>query len=118
MRTPGVPVPGMAQLYDELLAQDEHAPVFYLSTGAWNTAPALTGFLDRHGYPAGPLLMTDWGPTADGWFRSGQAHKRTELRRLLGGAPRAAAGSWSATTGSTTPTSTPRPRSARRAGCG
>jgi phosphatidate phosphatase APP1 len=77
------PVPGMAQLYGELVAQDEHAPVFYLSTGAWNTAPALTSFLRRHGYPSGPLLMTDWGPTAEGWFRSGQAHKRTELRRLL-----------------------------------
>jgi phosphatidate phosphatase APP1 len=77
------PVPGMAQLYAELLHQDEHAPVVYLSTGAWNTAPALTSFLDRHGYPPGPLLMTDWGPTAEGWFRSGQTHKRNELRRLL-----------------------------------
>jgi phosphatidate phosphatase APP1 len=82
-----VPVPGMAQLYAALLAQDEHAPVFYLSTGAWNTAPALTRFLERHGYPSGPLLMTDWGPTTDGWFRSGQAHKRTELRRLLAKLP-------------------------------
>jgi phosphatidate phosphatase APP1 len=78
-----VPVPGMAQLYKELLAQDLHAPIFYLSTGAWNTAPALTRFLDRHGYPPGPLLMTDWGPTPDRWFRSGQAHKRAELRRLM-----------------------------------
>ena len=78
-----VPVPGMAQLYAQLLAQDEHAAIFYLSTGAWNTAPTLTRFLARHGFPPGPLLMTDWGPTADGWFRSGQAHKRTELRRLL-----------------------------------
>ena len=77
------PVPGMAHLYAELLTQDEHAPVIYLSTGAWNTAPALTNFLHRNGYPPGPLLMTDWGPTAEGWFRSGQAHKRTELRRLL-----------------------------------
>jgi len=82
-----VPVPGMAQLYAVLLAQDEHAPVLYLSTGAWNTAPALTRFLERHGYPPGPLLMTDWGPTTDGWFRSGQAHKRTELRRLLAELP-------------------------------
>ena len=56
--------------------------MFYLSTGAWNTAPTLTRFLDRHGYPAGPLLMTDWGPTNTGWFRSGQEHKRTALRRL------------------------------------
>jgi phosphatidate phosphatase APP1 len=78
-----VPVPGMAQLYKELLAQHPHAPIFYLSTGAWNTAPTLTRFLKRHGYPPGPLLMTDWGPTADRWFRSGQEHKRTELRRLL-----------------------------------
>jgi len=77
------PVPGMAQLYAELLGQDDDAVIVYLSTGAWNTAPALSGFLDRHGYPAGPLLMTDWGPTAEGWFRSGQGHKRTELRRLL-----------------------------------
>ena len=27
--------------------------------------------------------MTDWGPSADGCFRTGQKHKRTELRRLL-----------------------------------
>ncbi len=27
--------------------------------------------------------MTDWGPTAEGWFRSGRAHKRTQLRRLV-----------------------------------
>ena len=107
----------MAQLYAALLAQDGHAPVFYLSTGAWNTAPALTGFLERHGYPPGPLLMTDWGPTAEGWFRSGQAHKRTELRRLLEELP-ALPGSWWATTGSTTPTSTPRLRWARRDVCG
>ena len=28
------------------------------------------------------MLMTDWGPTNTGWFRSGQEHKRTQLRRL------------------------------------
>ena len=27
--------------------------------------------------------MTDWGPTADAWFRSGREHKRRELRRLV-----------------------------------
>ena len=75
-------VPGMAELYQELLADHPGAPIFYLSTGAWNTAPTLTRFLARHGYPAGPLLMTDWGPTNTGWFRSGQEHKRTALRRL------------------------------------
>ena len=26
-------------------------------------------------YPDGALLLTDWGPTKDRWFRSGQEHK-------------------------------------------
>src|SRR5918995_5218839 len=76
------PVPGMAPMYRELLATQPDAPVVYLSTGAWNTAPHLTRFLQRSGYPPGPLLLTDWGPTNTGWFRSGQEHKRASLHRL------------------------------------
>ncbi|MGL5819785.1 MAG: App1 family protein [Phycicoccus sp.] len=76
------PVPGMATMYRELLATVPTAPVVYLSTGAWNTAPWLTRFLRRSGYPAGPMLLTDWGPTNTGWFRSGQEHKRAQLHRL------------------------------------
>ncbi|CAM3016847.1 MULTISPECIES: App1 family protein [Dermacoccus] len=75
-------VPGMAAFYRSVLAQHEDAPVFYLSTGAWNTQPVLTRFLRRHGFPRGTLLLTDWGPTETSWFRSGQAHKRRWLRRL------------------------------------
>jgi len=77
------PVPGMAALYHRLAASEPDAFVVYLSTGAWNVALPIGRFLHRHGYPAGPLLMTDWGPTVEGWFRSGQAHKRRELRRLV-----------------------------------
>lgn len=55
----------------------------YLSTGPWNVAAALDAFLARHGFPPGPLLLTDWGPTPEGWFRSGREHKRSQLRRLL-----------------------------------
>ena len=76
------PVPGMAVLYERLVTAHPEAPVFYLSTGAWNVAPALTRFLSRNLYPPGPLLLTDWGPTTDRWFRSGQAHKRATLERL------------------------------------
>jgi len=76
------PVPGMAQLYRRLVAEHPGSPVLYLSTGAWNAAPALGRFLRRHGYPAGPLLLTDWGPTETGWFRRGAQHKREALRRL------------------------------------
>jgi phosphatidate phosphatase APP1 len=77
------PVPGMAELYRGLLAGHPKAPTIYLSTGAWNTAPSLTRFLRRHGFPRGPLLLTDWGPTNTGWFRSGLEHKRYSLRRLV-----------------------------------
>jgi phosphatidate phosphatase APP1 len=76
------PVPGMAVLYERLLHDHPGAPCFYLSTGAWNVAPTLTRFLMRHLYPSGPLLLTDWGPTHDRWFRSGRLHKEETLRRL------------------------------------
>ena len=75
-------VPGMATMYRELLQANPGAPIVYLSTGAWNTVPQLTRFLRDKGYPSGPLLMTDWGPTNTGWFRSGQDHKRAALHRL------------------------------------
>lgn len=77
-----IPTPGMAVLYEKLLAAHPGAPVVYLSTGAWNVAPTLRRFLSRNFFPAGPLLLTDWGPTHDRWFRSGQAHKHENLRRL------------------------------------
>ncbi|MEO8519501.1 MAG: phosphatase domain-containing protein [Dermatophilaceae bacterium] len=75
-------VPGMAPMYRTMLGEHPGSPIFYLSTGAWNTAPTLTRFLKRHGYPPGPMLMTDWGPTNTGWFRSGQDHKTEALHRL------------------------------------
>lgn len=80
-------VPGMADLYRRWRGAHPEAPTFYLSTGAWNVAPAIRRFLERHGYPRGPLLLTDWGPTNTGWFRSGQDHKRQTLRRLLAELP-------------------------------
>lgn len=76
-------VPGMADLFARLLADEPGVPVFYLSTGAWNAAPAIGRFLRRHRFPAGTLLLTDWGPTNTGWFRSGRRHKVTELHRLF-----------------------------------
>lgn len=81
------PVPGMAVLYQQLLAADPRIPVVYLSTGAWNAAPAIGRFLARHGFPPGAMLLTDWGPTNTGWFRSGARHKVTQLRRLMAELP-------------------------------
>ncbi|GAA2232875.1 DUF2183 domain-containing protein [Herbiconiux moechotypicola] len=76
------PTPGMAVFLERLTASNPGIPVVYLSTGAWNVAPTLSRFLSRNLYPRGPLLLTDWGPTPDRFFRSGPEHKKTNLRRL------------------------------------
>ncbi len=75
-------VPGMAAMYRELLALHPRGLVVYLSTGAWNTQGFLRRFLARHRFPDGPMLLTDWGPTNTGFFRSGQQHKRSALLQL------------------------------------
>ena len=41
------------------------------------------GFLERHGFPTGPLLLTDWGPGAAGLLRiDTRTHKMAALREL------------------------------------
>lgn len=75
-------VPGMPLLYQHLVRDHPSAPVVYLSTGAWNVYPVLKRFLYKNGYPDGPLLLTDWGPTNTGLFRSGRAHKERALENL------------------------------------
>ena len=76
-------VPGMPAFYRRLRQAHPEAPFVYLSTGAWNTAATLRAFLARNAYPPGPLLLTDWGPTMTGWFRSGQAHKNASIELLM-----------------------------------
>jgi phosphatidate phosphatase APP1 len=76
------PVPGMAVLLERITRENPGSPVIYLSTGAWNVAPTLIRFLRRHVFPPGALLLTDWGPTHDRWFRSGKDHKAQNLERL------------------------------------
>ena len=72
----------MAALLARLVEESPHAPVIYLSNGPWNLAGSITDFLDRNGFPAGALLLTDWGISPRAWFRSGEAHKRGSLERL------------------------------------
>jgi phosphatidate phosphatase APP1 len=65
-----LPIPGAAAFYAGLVAGDEgRAPVFYVSTGAWNLHTMLERFLTRHRFPSGPMLMTDWGPGGAWLFR-------------------------------------------------
>jgi phosphatidate phosphatase APP1 len=77
------PVAGMAAFMTAI--QDEHhnAPVIYLSNGAWNTIRNLGRFLKKFEFPAGAMLLTDFGPTDTGWFRSGMAHKRQQLQWIM-----------------------------------
>lgn len=77
-----VPIAGMSTLLSTILRSNPGAPLIYLSTGAWSTKPFLERFIGRHGYPSGPMLLTDWGPTHTGWFRSGPDHKRASLAGL------------------------------------
>lgn len=81
-------VPGMAELYTDLLADHPGAPLVFVSTGAWNTQPTLTRFLHTRHFPLGAMLLTDWGPTNTGWFRSGREHKEREIRQLAADFPR------------------------------
>jgi phosphatidate phosphatase APP1 len=76
------PVPGMSVLMERLVEENTGSPVVYLSTGQWNIGPTLSRFLARHLFPSGAMLLTDWGPTHDRWFRSGIEHKATNLQRL------------------------------------
>ena len=75
-------IPGMAVLYDEFRASHPGAPIVYLSTSAWNLHGFLDRFMRRHRYPEGPMLLTDWGATNTGWFRSGVEHKKRALLQL------------------------------------
>jgi phosphatidate phosphatase APP1 len=89
--TKRAPLPGAAELYRALTAPRDGggpAPVFYLSTSPWNLYELLTRFLVLRGFPAGPLLLTDWGPSRTNLFRvPTQEHKLTLIRALLADHP-------------------------------
>jgi phosphatidate phosphatase APP1 len=85
--TKRTPLPGAAELYQALSAPRDGGgptPVFYLSTSPWNLYELLTRFLVLRGFPAGPLLLTDWGPSRTSVFRvPTEEHKLTLIRALL-----------------------------------
>jgi len=84
--TKRTPLPGAAELYRALSAPPAggSVPVFYLSTSPWNLYEVLARFLVLRGFPAGPLLLTAWGPSRTNLFRvTAEAHKLTLIRALL-----------------------------------
>lgn len=87
-----VPLRGAPELYGALAQSPDggpERPVFYVSTSPWNLAELLEDFLHRHGFPSGPLFLTDWGPGRSGLLRIGaHAHKLAALRRIAEDLPR------------------------------
>jgi phosphatidate phosphatase APP1 len=84
------PLPGAAELYRALSVPRAGGslPVFYLSTSPWNLYEVLTRFLVLRRFPAGPLLLTDWGPSRTNLFRvPTKQHKLTLIRSLLSDHP-------------------------------
>jgi phosphatidate phosphatase APP1 len=88
--TERTPLPGAAELYRALTAPrgGRAVPVFYVSVSPWNLYELLTRFLVLRGFPAGPLLLTDWGPSRTNLFRvPTEEHKLTLIRALLADHP-------------------------------
>jgi len=89
--TARVPLAGAPELYRALAhgaGDGRQRPVFYVSTSPWNLAELLEDFLHRHGFPSGPLFLTDWGPGRTGLLRIGtHAHKLAALRRIADDLP-------------------------------
>jgi phosphatidate phosphatase APP1 len=84
------PLSGAAELYRALSFPrgGGSVPVFYLSTSPWNLYEVLTRFLVLRRFPAGPLLLTDWGPSRTNLFRvPTKQHKLTLIRSLLSDYP-------------------------------
>lgn len=84
--TDRVPLPGAAELYRALTAArgGPPSPVFYLSTSPWNLHDLLARFIALRGFPAGPLLLTDWGPSRTSLLRiPAERHKLTLIRQVL-----------------------------------
>lgn len=80
------PLPGAAALYRALVSKPgkPERPIFYVSTSPWNLHEMLLQFVSLRGFPLGPLMLTDWGPSHTGLFRIGaQAHKPALVRRLF-----------------------------------
>jgi phosphatidate phosphatase APP1 len=86
-----VPLAGATELYQALArgAGGPTRPFVYLSTSPWNLLGFLQRFLERHRFPDGPLVLTDWGPGSSGLFRVGtRAHKLAALENLARLLPR------------------------------
>ena len=77
--------PGTPELYRALAAEGgdtEANPFFYVSSSPWNLDDFIAGFLTRHQFPEGPLLLRDLMGRA-GVGRSHTRHKLSRIEEIL-----------------------------------
>ncbi len=77
-----LPFGGVAAFY-EALNRDRN-PIFYVSSSPWNLYDVLAEFLELNDIPLGPLLLRDWGITAEELLptRHGR-HKHDAIEAIL-----------------------------------
>lgn len=82
-----VPFPGVAAFYRALqkgAGESPFNPVFYVSSSPWNLHDLLTEFLTLQKIPIGPLMLRDWGVSAQESAPTGHAgHKLGAIRRIM-----------------------------------
>lgn len=82
-----VPFPGVAAFYRALqkgAGESPFNPVFYVSSSPWNLHDLLTEFLTLQKIPIGPLMLRDWGVSAQESMPTGHAgHKLGAIRRIM-----------------------------------
>ena len=87
-----LPVPGMPALLAALTRGPRGGkmrnPVFYVSSSPWNLYQLIVEFFQLQEMPAGPLLLRDWGLTADTQV-SGRhhVHKLAAIERVFAECP-------------------------------
>jgi phosphatidate phosphatase APP1 len=82
-----VPFPGVAAFYRALqkgAGESPFNPVFYVSSSPWNLHDLLTEFLTLQKIPIGPLMLRDWGVSAQESAPTGHAgHKLAAIRGIM-----------------------------------
>ena len=59
-------------------------PVFYVSSSPWNLHGLLTGFFKLNRFPAGPVLLQDYGVDATKFITGfGHTHKLDQARKIV-----------------------------------
>ena len=83
---PFVPVPQMAQFYQQLASQEPGTTFHYVSASPWQLYPALIEFLDTYHFPLGSfhLRLFRWKDSSFfSLFQSPQPHKIETIEHLL-----------------------------------